>query len=68
MPEWRNVKFTNTAIKVKELLKDARKVAPHFIDGCNKVAKSCGADANFGPNNRFAIKSEGSLKKKNHPR
>lgn len=54
----------NTATNIKKLRKDAKAVAPKFIESLRKISQVVGGDANFGPGDMFALKSEGSLKRK----
>jgi hypothetical protein len=60
---WEELGF-NTATNHKNLRKDAKVVAPKFIESLKKISKATGGDANFGSEDMFAIKSEGSLKRK----
>lgn len=54
----------NTATNLTNLRDDAQAAATKFIKIINKVSEVTGGEANFGPGDMFAIKSENSLIKK----
>jgi len=54
----------NTATKAERLSEDAEAVSYRFQKGCEQIAKECGGQANFGPEDRFLLKKKESLKNK----
>jgi len=56
--------WKNSDTSINSLIKTAALMKAPFINFCEKLAKEVNGKAHFGPNNRFALKSESSVKRK----
>jgi len=64
-PQWSGLEIGfNTAKDYNHLQKDAKAVAPKFIENIKIISKNSGAEPYFGPGDCFALKKAGSLKRK----